>query len=281
MEVKVEIPKMRKVVRLEVDPGHSLDSILEIICRDLGLGRKESWGLMWHDVETSDYSRTIRQLGVREGDSFQLVKKARLPPQIAVPPKKIEISRRRYLKYAAASTTVVAIVAAGYGIYEATKPTPTTPTPTPTPTPIPTPTLTPTPTPTPEPFDFLFETEPKAFLGLWWGEGWDRRDTLRISISLLRGEPQKVSLTVEGLPPCCSHYFSVSEGFPPFESELVAELEPSYRGRMEKYEILLTARSARLTKNMKFELLINEIPVIYANKTARLGIAIEMGHRST
>jgi len=89
MEVKVEIPKMRKVVRLEVEADHSLDSILEIICKDLGLGRKESWSLMWHDVETSDYSRTIQQLGVREGDSFQLVEKARLPPQVAVPPLQV------------------------------------------------------------------------------------------------------------------------------------------------------------------------------------------------
>ena len=160
MEVKVEIPKMRKVVRLEVEADHSMDSILEIICKDLDLGRKESWSLMYHDIEISDYSSTIRQLGVREGDSFQLVEKARLPPQVTVPPKKIEISRRGYLKYSGAGIVLVATVAAaGYVIYEATKPPPTTPTPTPTPTPAPASTPTPTPTPIPTPTPQFERTE--------------------------------------------------------------------------------------------------------------------------
>jgi len=58
-----------------------------------------------------------------------------------------KVSRRGYVKYVGGIVVVAVVAAAGYGIYEATKPTPTTPTPT-TPTPTtPTPT-TPTPTPT-------------------------------------------------------------------------------------------------------------------------------------
>jgi len=54
-----------------------------------------------------------------------------------------KVSRRSYVKYVGGIVVVAVIAAAGYGIYEATKPPPTTPTPTPTPTP----TLTPMPTP--------------------------------------------------------------------------------------------------------------------------------------
>jgi len=65
------------------------------------------------------------------------------------------------MKYVGGVVAAAAIVAgAGYGVYEATKPTPTTPTPTPTPPPTftitPTPKPTPTPTPTPTPLT-LFE----------------------------------------------------------------------------------------------------------------------------
>ncbi|MEM2122791.1 MAG: extracellular solute-binding protein [Candidatus Bathyarchaeia archaeon] len=69
--------------------------------------------------------------------------------------KEGEVSRRRYVKYAAAGAVVVAVAGAG-AYYASRPPTPTptptvTPTPTPTVTPTPTPTVTPTPTPTPSP----------------------------------------------------------------------------------------------------------------------------------
>ncbi|MEM2910870.1 MAG: extracellular solute-binding protein [Nitrososphaerota archaeon] len=57
-----------------------------------------------------------------------------------------KVSRRGYVKYAAAGIVVVA--AAAGGAYYATRPKPT---PTPTPKPTPTPIVTPTPTPTPKP----------------------------------------------------------------------------------------------------------------------------------
>jgi len=53
-----------------------------------------------------------------------------------------KVTRRRYVKYVGGIVVVAVVAAAGYGIYEATKPVPTTPTPT-TPTPT-----TPTPPPT-------------------------------------------------------------------------------------------------------------------------------------
>jgi len=63
--------------------------------------------------------------------------------------EKAKVTRRGYVKYVGGVVAVAVVAAAGYGIYEATKPTPTvTPTPTPTPT-TPTPTPTPTITPTP------------------------------------------------------------------------------------------------------------------------------------
>jgi multiple sugar transport system substrate-binding protein len=55
--------------------------------------------------------------------------------------EKAKITRRKYLKYGGAIVAAAVVAAAGYGIYETTKPPPTTPTPTPT---TPTPTLTPT-----------------------------------------------------------------------------------------------------------------------------------------
>jgi urea transport system substrate-binding protein len=62
--------------------------------------------------------------------------------------KEEKVSRRGYVKYAAAGVVVVA--AAAGGAYYATRPKPPTPTPMPTPTPTVTPTAKPTPTPTVE-----------------------------------------------------------------------------------------------------------------------------------
>ena len=143
MEVKIEVPKIGTAVRIDVEPDHSLDSVLEIICRDLDLGMRESWSLVWRGKEIDDYSKTVQQLGVTAEDRFQLIEKAR--PREA---KVAEISRRRYVKYAVAALAVIGVGAAG--AYYAMQPSPTyTPTPT-TPTPTTTPKPTPTPTPTPK-----------------------------------------------------------------------------------------------------------------------------------
>ncbi|MEM2901765.1 MAG: hypothetical protein QXO32_03415 [Candidatus Bathyarchaeia archaeon] len=75
--------------------------------------------------------------------------------------KEEKVSRRGYVKYAAAGVVVVGVAAAG--AYYATRPRPTpTPTPTLTPTPTPTPTPTVKPTPTPSP------TAPPVSLKLVW-----------------------------------------------------------------------------------------------------------------
>jgi len=143
MEVEVEIPKIGKAVRVEVEPHHSLDSILEIICKDLDLGRKDSWGFVWHGKEVDDYLKTVQQLGVVEEDRLQLIEKAG-PQEVTVPIKKI--SRRRYVKYAVAGLALVGVSTAA--AYYATRPAPTfMPTPVPT---TPTPTLTPTPSQVPK-----------------------------------------------------------------------------------------------------------------------------------
>lgn len=60
---------------------------------------------------------------------------------------KAKMTRRKYLKYGGGIVAAAVVAAAGYGIYEGTKPTPTPTMPTQTPTP--TPTLTPTSTSTP------------------------------------------------------------------------------------------------------------------------------------
>jgi len=83
----------------------------------------------------------------------------RLPPYVEE-----KVSRRNYVKYAGAVAVVAVVAAAGYGIYEATKPPPTTPTPTPTPTPIPTPIVTSTPTtPTPTGEALLFQDDFESY----------------------------------------------------------------------------------------------------------------------
>ncbi|MEM2865119.1 MAG: hypothetical protein QXR65_07650, partial [Candidatus Bathyarchaeia archaeon] len=118
MEVKVEIPRIKKVVRLEVESNHTLDSILEVVCKDLELGRKELWTLVWHCMEIPDYSKTIQQLGVKEGDRFELIEKARAPLEIKVPAKLEKLSRRRFLKYAVAGLASVGL--SGVGVYYVT-----------------------------------------------------------------------------------------------------------------------------------------------------------------
>jgi len=60
--------------------------------------------------------------------------------------EKAKVTRRGYVKYVGGIVVVAVVAAAGYGIYEATKPAPTTPTPTPTPTPITKPPAPPIPT---------------------------------------------------------------------------------------------------------------------------------------
>jgi len=81
------------------------------------------------------------------------------------------IGRRRYLKYAGGIVAVAVVAAAGYGIYEATKPTimpaPTsTPTATKSPTLTPTPTTAPTPTPSPTPTPYSRREMPEFWKGV-------------------------------------------------------------------------------------------------------------------
>jgi len=211
MEVEVEIPKIRKVVRLEVEADHSLDSILEVICKDLGLGRKESWSIAYHDIEISDYSSTIRQLGVEERDRFQLIEKARRQPEVAISAKRIEVSRRGYLKHSGAGIVLVAVVAAaGYGIYEATKPSPTTPTPTPTPTSVPTPTpvVTPTPTPTLTPTPTYIGGN-KILFDETHNEYWE--STIEQGYADLAEELRRVGFIVESLKPDSITFEKISQ----------------------------------------------------------------------
>jgi len=145
MEVMVEIPKLNRIVRLEVSSTHSLDSVREVICRDLNLGGKGGWSLIWHGVEVDNYSRTIGELDVREGDKFVLIQKAAAPrPRVAAHPGEAErVPRRKYLRYLALGTATA--VAAGAYIYQAAKHVPAQrPSTAKTATPISTP---PTPTP--------------------------------------------------------------------------------------------------------------------------------------
>lgn len=64
-----------KVVQLEVEPDRSLDWVRDIICTGLRLGRKESWALLRDGSEIDDYAKTIRQLEIKEGDRFELIRR--------------------------------------------------------------------------------------------------------------------------------------------------------------------------------------------------------------
>lgn len=70
-----------RVVQLEVLADCSLDWVLDVICTGLNLGRKESWTLVWRDMEIGDYSKRLQELGIKEGDRLELIRKSREHPK--------------------------------------------------------------------------------------------------------------------------------------------------------------------------------------------------------
>ncbi len=146
MEIYIDIPKLRKVVRLEVQADHSLESILGTICECLHLVKRD-WGLAINGKAVEKYSKTIQQLGIKDGNRLLLLEK----PSGALPTitSEVTISRRRFSKRAAVATAAFGVVA--LGAYYGARPTPNT-MPTTSPTLIQTSSspLTATRTPTPQ-----------------------------------------------------------------------------------------------------------------------------------
>lgn len=48
IEIKVLATSLKKVISLEVQLDHTVGSLIEIVCRDLRLGKSDAWQLVWH-----------------------------------------------------------------------------------------------------------------------------------------------------------------------------------------------------------------------------------------
>ena len=74
MKIEIKIPEINKSVNLEVEPNHSLESIVWAVNQNLNLGREENWSLSWcgKRIPPPDYNKSIGQLGVKGEDWLEL-----------------------------------------------------------------------------------------------------------------------------------------------------------------------------------------------------------------
>lgn len=68
----MSIPSRGKTAILEAESDHDVDSIVEVLCEELGLGDNRKWSLISGE-RSMDNSKTMRELGAGNGDRFELV----------------------------------------------------------------------------------------------------------------------------------------------------------------------------------------------------------------
>jgi hypothetical protein len=71
VEIKVKIPSRGKTVILEAEHDHGVDSIVEVLCEELGLGESGRWSLVYGG-RMVDNSKTLGDLSVRDGDLIEM-----------------------------------------------------------------------------------------------------------------------------------------------------------------------------------------------------------------
>jgi len=78
MRAVVSVPRTGRVVHLELEPEQPLQSVRDAMCKSLGLSNTESWAIVWNNKELDpiDYVKTLRQLGAKNEDRFELVDRA-------------------------------------------------------------------------------------------------------------------------------------------------------------------------------------------------------------
>jgi len=75
-EIKVLVEDVKKVVRLEVEPHHSVGSLVDALVSGLKVPKGDYVLLLGErEFDASEYSRTLQNVGVKDGDKLKLVKK--------------------------------------------------------------------------------------------------------------------------------------------------------------------------------------------------------------
>jgi hypothetical protein len=75
LQISVIDLSTNRSIRLEVEPHHTLGSVLETVVNGLGLPRNRPYSLVLGGKElgSGDYSRTLAARGVKDGDQFELL----------------------------------------------------------------------------------------------------------------------------------------------------------------------------------------------------------------